>query len=181
MSMRICNVCKVNKPFSDFFRNKKFPGGIAYTCKPCNMEAALRWKLENPERWLQNQRRYAANNAARKGKLAKQWALDNPDRRRIVNKTWVSANRDRVRANKAFAKYRRRLATPPWLTQQHRDEIAEAYRLARWLTRFFGVVYEVDHIIPISGELVCGLHVPWNLRVITAEENRTKSNFFEVG
>lgn len=71
---------------------------------------------------------------------------------------------------------RHRQATPAWLTQEQRDAIKQLYIQAQKLTELTGVRYEVDHIIPISHDDVCGLHVPWNLQVIPKEENLKKSN-----
>jgi len=73
---------------------------------------------------------------------------------------------------------RHREATPKWLTKKQRNEIKELYKIAVTMTKTTGEKYVVDHIVPLHGETVCGLHVPWNLRVITQEENLTKSNKF---
>ena len=70
-------------------------------------------------------------------------------------------------------------ATPKWLTIQQRNEIADIYALSATKTASTGVPHNVDHIVPLRSGVVCGLHVPWNLRVITAEMNRSKSNFME--
>jgi len=80
---------------------------------------------------------------------------------------------------KEFVNMRRRRfrqATPKWLTEKDRMEIRLKYRLALEMTKATGVKYAVDHEIPLFGENVCGLHVPWNLRVMTQEENLRKSN-----
>jgi len=69
-----------------------------------------------------------------------------------------------------------RQATPKWLTAEHKLEIRLKYRLAIELSRRLGVPHAVDHIIPLQGEEVCGLHVPWNMEVITQEQNLKKSN-----
>lgn len=69
-----------------------------------------------------------------------------------------------------------RHATPVWLTPEHKQEIRDKYRLAQAATKEFGVRYVVDHIVPLHGETVCGLHVPWNLQVMRHEDNLAKSN-----
>lgn len=71
-------------------------------------------------------------------------------------------------------------ATPPWLTYEHRTLIYGFHRQSLVLSITTGVPHEVDHIIPLQSMHVCGLHVPWNLQILTATENRQKSNFFEV-
>jgi len=69
-----------------------------------------------------------------------------------------------------------RQATPKWLTQEQKLEIRLKYRLAIELSRRTRVRHAVDHIVPLLGDTVSGLHVPWNLEVLTQEENLKKSN-----
>lgn len=64
-------------------------------------------------------------------------------------------------------------ATPVWYD---RDLVGEVYRLAECRTKLTGIRWEVDHIVPLRGETVCGLHTLDNLRVIPAAVNRAKSN-----
>ena len=71
---------------------------------------------------------------------------------------------------------RHRHATPAWLTQEQRNAIKQLYIEARKLTKLTGVRYEVDHIVPLINDDVCGLHVPWNLQVLTKDQNLRKSN-----
>jgi len=67
-------------------------------------------------------------------------------------------------------------ATPLWLKEDHWRDMDRFYRKARRLTAKTKVVHHVDHIVPLQGKTVCGLHVPWNLQVLTASENISKSN-----
>lgn len=66
--------------------------------------------------------------------------------------------------------------TPSWLTVDHLARILVFYEEAQRLTEETGIKYSVDHILPLQGETVSGLHVPWNLQVITLSENCSKSN-----
>ena len=85
-------------------------------------------------------------------------------------------NVDAVRADTSVRKRRHREATPVWLSKDERLQMRELYIQARKLTALTGERYVVDHIVPLRSHEVCGLHVPWNLRVITQEENLAKSN-----
>ena len=71
---------------------------------------------------------------------------------------------------------RYREATPAWLTKEQRNDIKQLYIEARKLTKLTGDKYEVDHIVPLINDDVCGLHVPWNLQVLTKDQNLRKSN-----
>jgi 5-methylcytosine-specific restriction endonuclease McrA len=99
-----------------------------------------------------------------------------PEEKRAAKQKYKQANPDLYKSLVSLRRRRFRLATPKWLTAEHKMEIRLKYRLAIELSRRTGIRHAVDHIIPIQGEEVCGLHVPWNLKVITQEENLKKSN-----
>jgi uncharacterized protein YdaU (DUF1376 family) len=67
-------------------------------------------------------------------------------------------------------------ATPKWLSREQKRQIQSLYDESRQKTIETGIAHQVDHIVPLRSEAVCGLHVPWNLQVLTAEKNRLKGN-----
>jgi hypothetical protein len=80
------------------------------------------------------------------------------------------------RTHGARRRARERRATPAWLTDEQKAEIRRLYRLCEWWNELAReVVYVVDHVVPLDGKLVCGLHVPWNLRITTKLENAKKA------
>jgi hypothetical protein len=96
--------------------------------------------------------------------------------KRVYQKAWKERNTTWVRADTKARRRKHREATPPWLSRQQKGQIRELYKIAITMTKTTGEQYVVDHIIPLRSEVVCGLHVPWNLRVIPRQENLLKSN-----
>jgi hypothetical protein len=84
------------------------------------------------------------------------------------------AKRQASRAKREAAKMRR---TPAWADN---EAIAAVYIEARRMTAITGIQHEVDHIVPLQGRLVSGLHVENNLQILTGSENARKCNRFEV-
>lgn len=70
--------------------------------------------------------------------------------------------------------------TPKWLTEVDRERIQNEYKLAALQTKITGEPWHVDHIIPLQGKLVSGLHVPSNLVAMRGVDNISKNNSFEV-
>ena len=118
-------------------------------------------------------RRYYEKN--RQAVIARAAARPAEEKRRNRS-DYKDRNVDVVRADTSVRKRRHREATPKWLAPVERLQMRELYVQARKMTELTRERYVVDHIVPLRGEEVCGLHVPWNLRVITQEENLKKSN-----
>jgi len=118
-------------------------------------------------------RRYYEKN--REAVIARASARPAEEKRRLQAE-YKNRNVDVVRADTSVRKRRHREATPKWLTKGERLQMRDLYVQARKMTELTRERYVVDHIVPLRGEEVCGLHVPWNLRVITQDENLKKSN-----
>jgi hypothetical protein len=116
--------------------------------------------------WYQENREAVINNAAtRPAHVLREY-----------RNTWKTNNKTQVRADTKARRRKHREATPPWLSRKQKSEIRHLYQIAITMTQTTGEQYVVDHIVPLRSHEVCGLHVPWNLRVITQEENLKKSN-----
>lgn len=89
---------------------------------------------------------------------------------------YKEAHPEMYKALVSVRRRRHRKATPSWLSAEQKLAMRKLYLQAQQLTSITGEQYAVDHIIPLINDAVCGLHVPWNLRVITREENLLKSN-----
>lgn len=112
-----------------------------------------------------------------------QWRATNPDyfvdyytENRDKARAYYEEHREYYIARAGVRRQQEAAATPAWLTSADRSGMNALYEEARRLTAETGTAYEVDHILPILGDFVCGLHVPSNLRVVTRRVNRKKRN-----
>jgi len=130
----------------------------------------------DPEAVAEEKRREYERNKARYIERAAGWRAANPDKAREIGRNWCARHPDQSYGYVVQRRMAKLQRTPRWLTPEQRDQIAQAYRQSRRLTKLTGVPHNVDHVVPLRGENVSGLHVPWNLQVLTASQNRAKSN-----
>lgn len=95
---------------------------------------------------------------------------------RASTKKWKKKNPGKNAASASKYHSGKLKRTPAWLSNNQLNEIKQFYKHAEYLTHYTKTIFEVDHIVPLRGKYVSGLHVPWNLQLITAEENRRKYN-----
>ena len=184
--MKTCTKCMVPKELAEFYKRSKSPDSCQHNCKTC--EAAYRAARikANPEKtraanaiWRQaNQAKvkgYRAAHAEKEKADTAAWKKANWAKVRALQAAWVKANPARCAHANAKRRARKLNATPAWANQPC---IAEVYELAKFLTEAAGRPYHVDHVAPLQGRNVCGLHVEFNLQVIPGVENQRKNNNF---
>jgi hypothetical protein len=143
--------------------------GQCIECSKKSQKETLRRKLEkNPDYYRQQ---YAKNPEKYRASSAK-YRADNPERVKENNKKSMK-NRKPQRAALEMLRVARKLqATPFWLSKEQLSLISKYYVAAKQ----FGITLAVDHIVPLRGKDVCGLHVPWNLCLRTKSDNSRKHN-----
>ena len=163
--MKNCSKCKAFKLPTEFGKNKAKQDGLATECKPCKR---------------QQDREYAARNREAAKQKASKWYYDNLEyaleRNKETGKKWRASNKDKNSAKATRYRASKLNATPKWLTKEQQQQIESFYWLAKLQCELTDTKYHVDHIVPLKGKTVCGLHVPWNLQVLEALDNISKGN-----
>lgn len=170
-----CKTCGVRKVFADFPRNRSMSDGLNSSCKPCKNERNRAYRAANPDAVKDTKRRCYEKNADVVRTKQKAYADANRDLVREKNRLYARNNPEVMRAHGGARRSRRIVQSLP-LTAEQQSEIVAVYAEAIHLTKVTGVAHVVDHHVPLKGKLVCGLHVPWNLRVITQKDNNEKYN-----
>lgn len=182
--MKTCNTCGVSKPLSEFYiRQAK--------CKHCAKAHAMEYYTQNKAKVLARRKtpeameaqrvrdRERSKNPARKVQQlngSNKWRMSNPQKKKEVCARWNSKPQARVLNSRRASKRRARQlqATPLWANQY----VIDFFYACMTYFRVEGVDVHVDHIVPLQGSNVCGLHTHQNLQLLLAPLNHRKSNKF---
>ncbi len=159
--VRACTRC--GSTTNEFYKASKVSDGKSSWCKQCFREYRAADYVAHPER------------KQRRAETAANWARLNPQKAVEKTRRYQAAHPERcerVRTRRHLSDRR-----PAWANKFVMQEI---YALARLRTKTTGVKHVVDHVIPLTHKLVCGLHVESNLRVTTQNANAIKSNSFAI-
>jgi hypothetical protein len=173
---KFCNCCKIQKSFFEYHKKTKSKDGLNDICKSCANEKARMWYDKNKERNHETMRKWRFKNRDKYLADSSAWQYNNKDRVKDKNRRWRDKNRGLCNSFKAKRRSFKRNATPKWLTDKQKSAIRCLYIIANFLSNKTGIKYHVDHIHPLAGDNFAGLHVPWNLRIIPAQDNMVKSN-----
>ncbi len=190
-----CKPCTAVRSSNHYLKNKEKRSAQYKAWLAANpgkaSEYCEKWRQKFPEKSKQSRANFYAAN--RETELAKDKArreanieafrikeresyARNKKQRQEKMKRWAAENKDLIAKYAADRRAARNKRTPLWLTDEQHAAIIACYSAAQMASEATGVLYHVDHIVPLRGKIVSGLHVPWNLQVIIATANLKKNN-----
>lgn len=157
------------QPFTNFVKDERYKDGYQNRCKSCQKKYdALRFK-NNQQVILAKSAIYYRNNLESARKRRAEYRKSHKELQKALEANWRKNNPGKAREKCRRYQAKKLNATPKWLTDEHVKELQRIYSNCP-------KDYEVDHVIPIQGKNVSGLHVPWNLQYMLKSVNRSKSN-----
>lgn len=181
---KYCSTCKLHLPLNEFHRAKNRLSGHTSSCKTCssdlykkNREEIINrvsiYRKNNKEKISIRSSRYYEENKEKIITRSYQWASKNTEKRKEIEKKFQK--KYQPIKNSHTSKYRavKKQAMPKWLSEKDIQQINSMY-----INCVSG--YQVDHIIPLRGDNVSGLHVPWNLQYLPSFQNEVKSNTVQI-
>lgn len=161
-----------------YYRNREHAIRYAKTWVEENSERARNnrrtWYRENRARVLEEKKREREENPERLRRMEREWRRKNPEKAREYDKRWYQRNKGANAAQTVAYNCAKMRAHPSWAKEDRR--IDKMYEAARLIMNQTGEKIHVDHIIPLRGKTVCGLHVYENLQILPAGCNCEKSN-----
>jgi hypothetical protein len=191
MDAKQCTKCGQHKPHSCFSKCSGSADGLQRRCKQCCASAKKDWSAKNKLHVSSYNAKYKADNRdsvseynakryaeAAQAEIArvKGYQSKNKDRIKAMRKQYRIANAAKIAARNAERIALKRLAMPPCLSEADIEAARLVYLFSTAWSKATGIQHDVDHIVPLRGKEVSGLHVPWNLRIIPHEINIKKGN-----
>ena len=161
--MKLCKKCQCEKPLAEFYKNKATIDGVRTVCKSCDDLRKKAYSAQNSESVAKSKSDYRLKNLEKISQYLAWW------RKEYSYKMCSYANNRRALLLHA---------TPRWA---EKEKINEIYRQAAMMNKKNPEMkYQVDHIIPLNSELVCGLHTHENMQILPATQNQSKGNLFQI-
>lgn len=173
---KYCYQCRQILPTTEFHRNKAKLDGYADGCKVCVRKRVQEYRMKYPDKVRESKRRARVNNPEKERARVSRYKQRHPERRRAIcaayNARFRTEHRDVVNARNNMRRAMKRNAVPKWANKDHIDGIYELCAMLRNL----GLDFDIDHIVPLKSDVVCGLHVENNLQILASLENQRKGN-----
>lgn len=174
--MKLCSKCGIEKATAEFHSDRSKKDGLRTTCKPCKKVSDKSYAKANASKISDQRRERYLANYERERLQQTTYAKQNRDTLNACQRKWKSLNKGKVNAATRKRQASKLKATPPWLTEKQLHDITVVYTACSNVTDRTGKPHHVDHIVPLQGKNICGLHVPWNLAILPAAMNMAKSN-----
>ena len=179
-----CAKCQQFKAIIEFGKDSKRISGLSSYCRLCASSMYIQnrdiirsrvaqYRKKNINKIKQLNQLYYQCHTEKYINRANIWASTHKEERKIIERRSRQKNLAIRRYRLAMYRANKKQATPPWLSDAQKQEIKEIYKQCPMGSH-------VDHIVPLNGVNVSGLHVPWNLQCIPAAANEAKSNRTEA-
>lgn len=189
---KTCSRCNAVKEIQKFNKQKDGFGGYSPHCKVCSTNLSKKYYADNSERVKGVVKEYSKNNKETIAAKSKEYRTKNEEalkerskkyyqenKEHIIAKVrayypaYIKANKDIKNASTARRRSKKLHATVSWGDS---ISIRAFYKEAARLTQETGIPHHVDHIVPLQGKNVSGLHWEGNMQILTASENSSKGN-----
>ena len=178
INMKTCIKCKASKDLDQFYKSPRNKSGLEGKCKACKNLYRKNYYQENKDRERSRNEAWKAANPERYKEISREIYQAKKDWYNDYSKQHYYTNKGMYRAKDAKYRATKLQATPPWLTEKQLHDITVIYTACAKVSERTGKPHHVDHVVPLQGENICGLHVPWNLAIIPAKMNLSKSNTY---
>ena len=180
MIFKTCLKCKAKKELNAFTFDAGYHRNKCKICVNTERRYRLDTNTNSKEKKKARDARYYKKHQEKLHKQNREWALNNIEKFRSYSKKYKLNNKEAVSADSRARRLAKIKRVPKWVDKDQLWLIKEAYEISQLRTKLFGISWHVDHIIPLQGDLVSGLHVIENLQVIPGIENVKKNNRYII-
>lgn len=175
MTSKVCTKCKIEKELTEFSIDRSVKSGYSCKCLACNKRICAEQyllKTQGKTKRITNRNSLSQTDPTAYARMYRKENLKAIAEHQKNYRT-NPKNIPKLRAKGMHRYVKQKQQTPFDMSKAYKAEMEGLYLFCQLFEGF-----QVDHIVPICGKQVSGLHVPWNLQVISAEENRAKGNIF---